>query len=55
MPYQEKVVKPCSMEIAEVMCGKDAKLKIAQIPLSNYSIHDQIKGMSEDIRKQVVQ
>jgi hypothetical protein len=50
-----KLVKPYSMEIAEVMCGKDAKLQIAQIPLSNYSIHHKIKDMLEDIRKQVVQ
>jgi hypothetical protein len=41
------------MEMADVMCCKDAKLKMAQIPLSNDTIQDRIKDMSEDIRRQV--
>jgi hypothetical protein len=35
----ETLMKPCAMEMAKVMCGNDAKLKTAQIPLSNGAIH----------------
>ena len=43
------------MEMAEIMCGKEAKQKISLVPLSNDTIHDRIKDMSDDILKQVVE
>jgi hypothetical protein len=43
------------MEVAQLICGKDAKLQIAQIPLSSDTIHDRIKHMTEDIRRKVVE
>lgn len=51
----ETLIKPCAMEMAEIMCGKDAKFKISQIPLSNNTIHDRIKDMSEDVLQQIVE
>jgi hypothetical protein len=41
--------------MAPLICGKDAKLKIAQIPLTSDTIHDRIKVLSEDIRRQAVE
>jgi hypothetical protein len=43
------------MEMAGLICGRDSKLKIAQIPISNGIIHDRIKEMSQDIQTQVVE
>lgn len=53
--YAETLVKPCSMEMAELMFGKDAKLKVAEIPLSNDAIRNQIEAMAEGICRQVLQ
>jgi hypothetical protein len=39
------------MGMAQLMCGKDAKLQIAQTPLSSDTIHDRIKLMPEDIHR----
>jgi hypothetical protein len=43
------------MEMAPLICVKAAKLKIAQIPLTSNIIHDRIKELSENIRKQEVE
>jgi hypothetical protein len=51
----ETVMKPCTMEMVKSMCGKDAKLKSAQIPLSYDTIHDRITDMSEDTQRQAVE
>jgi hypothetical protein len=50
----ETLVKPCSMEMAKLMFGKDAKLKVAEIPLSNDAIRNQIEAMAEGICRQVL-
>ena len=49
----EDLVKPCALEMAEIMCGTEVKTKLAQIPLSNNTISQRIDCMSEDIREQV--
>ena len=51
----ETLVKPCAMVMVQLLCGNDAKQKIAQIPLSNDTIHDRIEDMSQDKRFQVVE
>ena len=51
----ETQIKPCAIEMVELVCGNDAKQKIAQIPLSNDTIHDRIRDMSLDILRQVVE
>jgi hypothetical protein len=43
------------MEMAQLMCGKGAKLQIAQIPISSDITYDRTKHMSEDIRGKVVE
>lgn len=43
------MVKLCAVEVAQLICGKDAELQITQIPISSIAVHDQIKHMSEDI------
>jgi hypothetical protein len=37
-----------SVEMTELMCGKNTQIKIAENPLSNGTIHHRIKNMSED-------
>ena len=51
----ETLIKPCAIKMVELVCGNDAKQKIAQIPLSNDTIHDRIRDMSLDILRQVVE
>jgi hypothetical protein len=50
----EAEVKQQAMEMAKLMCGKDAELKIVQIPLSHNTIHDWFKDMLEHICIQMV-
>ena len=51
----ETLIKPCAMEMVELMCGKEAKNKLSHIPLSNNTIHDRIVEMSNDILIQVIE
>jgi len=51
----ETLIKPCAMDMVEVMCGQEVLQKINQIPLSNHTNHDRIRDMSEDILNQVVE
>jgi hypothetical protein len=51
----ETLIKPCAMDMVEVMCGKEARNKVSLIPLSNDTIHDRIRDMSNDIVQQVVE
>jgi hypothetical protein len=47
----ETIQTPCAIEMAELICDKDAKLKITHIQLSKDTIHDRIKDITESIRK----
>ena len=46
-------MKPCALEMTELMCGKEVMTKLGQIPLSNNTILRRIGCMSDDIREQV--
>ena len=46
-------MKPCALEMAEVMCHKEVKTKLALVPLSNYFISRSIGCMSDDVREEV--
>lgn len=51
----ETLIKPCALDMVELMCGKEARHKISHIPLSNDTIHDRIRDMSEDVLCQVIE
>ena len=51
----ESLVKPCAMDMVQILFGNEAKQKIAKIPMSNDTIHNRIEDMSHDIRWQVVE
>ena len=50
----ETLVKPAVLKMANIMLGKEAEVKLSQIPLSNDTISDRIEDMSNDILAQVV-
>lgn len=51
----EKLVKPCALEIAQIVLGPDAQKKLQQVPLSDDVIHSRIDEMSQDILQQVLE
>ncbi|XP_010991120.3 protein FAM200C isoform X2 [Camelus dromedarius] len=51
----EKLVKPCALEIAQIVLGPDAQKKLQQVPLSDDVIHSRIDEMSRDILQQVLE
>ncbi|XP_005005209.1 protein FAM200C [Cavia porcellus] len=51
----EKLVKPCALEIAQIVLGPDAQKKLEQVPLSDDVIHSRIDEMSQDILQQVLE
>ncbi|XP_075712853.1 protein FAM200C-like [Rhinoderma darwinii] len=50
----ETLIKPAVLKMANIMLGKEAEVKLSQIPLSNDTISDRIEDMSKDILTQVV-
>ena len=50
----ETLIKPAVLKMANIMLGKEAEVKLSQIPLSNDTISDRIEDMSKDILAQVV-
>jgi hypothetical protein len=50
----ETLVKPCALEIVELVCGLEQKKKIEAVPLSNDTIRSRIADMSSNILKQVM-
>ncbi|KAK8389755.1 hypothetical protein O3P69_009033 [Scylla paramamosain] len=54
-PYTigEELIKPCALEMAKIVLGKEAEKKLQQVSLSNV-IHNRIIDMSDDILEQVV-
>ena len=49
----ESLIKPCALEMASIVLGKDAKRKLQVIPLSNNTISSRICDISYDILNQV--
>ena len=50
----ETLVKPCALEMAKIVLGEDAVKQLSQVPLSNDTVRQRIKDMSQDITTQVV-
>ncbi|XP_039608829.1 protein ZBED8-like [Polypterus senegalus] len=51
---RETLVKPCALEMAKIVLGEDATKQFSQVSLSNDTVHQRIKDMSQDIITQVV-
>lgn len=51
----ETLVKPCALDIVELVCGKDQRKKIEAVPLSNDVIRSRIVEMSSNVLKQVIE
>ena len=49
----EPLIKPCAMEMVELVCGVEQKRKLEKIALSNDAIRCRISDMSQDILNQV--
>lgn len=50
----ETLVKPCALEMVELVCGKEKLEKFKQVPLSYDVIHSCIADMSENFLNQVI-
>ncbi|KAK3885513.1 hypothetical protein Pcinc_010254 [Petrolisthes cinctipes] len=50
----EELIKPCVLEMAKIVLGKEAEKKLQQVSLSNDVIHNRIIDLSDDILEQVV-
>ena len=50
----ENLIKPCALEMAGIVLGKEAKQKLQQVPFSDKAISSRISDMSDDILKQVI-
>lgn len=51
----ETLVKPCALEMVELVCGLEQRKKIEAVPLSNDVIHSRIVDMSSNILNQVME
>lgn len=51
----ETLIKPCALDIVELVCGKDHRKKVEAVPLSNDVIHSRIVEMSSNVLKQVIE
>ncbi|GBP11288.1 Protein ZBED8 [Eumeta japonica] len=51
----ETLVKPCALDIVELVCGKNERKKVEAVPLSNDVIHSRIVEMSSNVLKQVIE
>ena len=50
----EALIKPCALEMTEIVCGLDQKSKLEIIPMSNNVVESRIDDISENIVKQVM-
>ena len=50
----ENLIKPCSLDMVEIVLGNEMKKKIAMVPLSNSTVQGRISDMATDIKDQVV-
>jgi hypothetical protein len=51
----ENLIKPCALQMVEVVLGKQQREQIAEIPLSNDVISSQILDLSADILDQLME
>ena len=49
----ERLIKPCAMDMVKLVCGVKQKRKLAKIGLSNDTVRCRISDMSHDISNQV--
>ncbi|KAL4084165.1 hypothetical protein QTP88_027998 [Uroleucon formosanum] len=50
----ESLIKPCALEMVELVCGLEQRKKIEAIPLSYDTINSRISDMSTNILEQVI-
>ena len=51
----ETLIKPCALEMTEIVCGSEKRKKLKSIPMSNNVIKSRIDDISENILKQVME
>ena len=51
----ESLIMPATLEICEIMLGKESSRKLLSIPVSNNTIRRRICDMSNDIQVQLVE
>ena len=51
----EALIKPCALEMTEIVCGSDQRRKLKGIPMSNNVVKSRIDDISENILKQVTE
>ena len=51
----ETLIKPCALEMTEIVCGSEQRKKLESIPMSNNVIKSKIDDISENILKQVME
>lgn len=51
----ETLIKPCALEMVELVCGVKERKKLESVPLSNDIIHSRIIDISANILKQVME
>jgi hypothetical protein len=50
----ETLVKPCTLEMVELVCRLEQRKKLEVVPFSNDVIHSRIVDISFDILKQIM-
>ena len=51
----ETLIKPCALEMTEIVCDSEQRKKLESIPMSNNIIKSRIDDISENIFKQVME
>ena len=51
----ERLIKPCALEMTEIVCGSDQRRKLEGVPMSNNVVKLRIDNISENILKQVME
>ena len=51
----ETLIKPCALEMTEIVCGSGQRRKLEGIPMSNNVVKLRIDDISENILKQVME
>ncbi|KAI6656167.1 Protein ZBED8-like [Oopsacas minuta] len=50
----ETLIKPCALDMVELVCGLEQRKKIEAVPLSNDVIHSRIVDIFSNILKQII-